>query len=122
MEKLITITEGGVQCDELGCNWKDTTAKDYSLWLNKPCPKCGKGVIITQEELEAMEHMNVMVDLINKLGEALRGKSNKLDKDKVIDIRRLLSMNESERKIAKLFNIGRGTVRCIKNGRTWSWL
>lgn len=70
MEKIITITEGGVQCDELGCNWKDTTAKDYSLWLNRPCPKCGKGIIITQEELEAVGHMNAMVDLINAFGEA----------------------------------------------------
>lgn len=70
MEKIITITEGGVQCDEIGCDWKDTTVKDYSLWLNKPCPKCGKGVIITQEEMDAVKHMNTLADLINALGEA----------------------------------------------------
>lgn len=52
----------------------------------------------------------------------LRGKSNKLDQDKVLEIRRLLDLKQSERKIAKLFNIGRGTVRCIKSKITWNWL
>ena len=59
----------GVQCDEQGCDWR---SNDLIVeWLNKPCPKCGKGIIITPEELEyckKMESGNVstMIDALGR--------------------------------------------------------
>lgn len=42
----------GVRCDEPGCGWTEATPRDQVLgkWYMKPCPRCGKGIIINRLE------------------------------------------------------------------------
>jgi hypothetical protein len=41
-----------VKCDEAGCDWiQDCSQESIPDWHRKPCPKCGKGEIINDEEL-----------------------------------------------------------------------
>lgn len=50
-------------------------------------------------------------------------KDNKLSISDVLSIRDMFNNSGlSERKIAKLFNVGKSSVRLIKLGKTWSWL
>lgn len=46
-----------VRCDEYGCGWEQELEenKDILKWTNVPCPKCGKGVIVNDEESALME-------------------------------------------------------------------
>ncbi len=44
----------GVKCDEDGCGWRKDGV-DIKEWLKVPCPKCGKGEIITEEEMRLLE-------------------------------------------------------------------
>ena len=58
----------GVKCDEVGCGWSlEIPADQFHNWHNKPCPKCGKGVIINDEEMVvfrlAMDGNQIMKDL-----------------------------------------------------------
>jgi hypothetical protein len=46
----------------------------------------------------------------------------KLSKGDVYKIRRLLSLGTLQRKIAKRFNVDRGTISAIKQKRNWKWL
>lgn len=47
-----------VKCDEPGCGWsqeiKPSTIED---WHNKPCPECGDGVIVNDEDLSVFYAM-----------------------------------------------------------------
>ena len=41
-----------VSCDKDGCGWIIPCVQDdIPTWHNKPCPKCGKGVIVNDKEL-----------------------------------------------------------------------
>ena len=52
-----------VCCDEPGCGWcQAITAADMPGWLNKPCPKCGKGVIVTPLELAEFQRICPLVE------------------------------------------------------------
>ncbi len=45
-----------VKCDAPGCDWTQEVEKDQMVeWHKKPCPKCGQGEIIADEELIALE-------------------------------------------------------------------
>lgn len=42
-----------VKCDEPGCGWVQSLPTNEAIreWHRKPCPKCGKGEIVTDAEL-----------------------------------------------------------------------
>ena len=44
----------------------------------------------------------------------------KLDKDKILQIRNLLSKDLVQEKIAKIFGVGQNTISAIKTGKRWS--
>lgn len=57
-------------------------------------------------------------------GTSARGSQSpvsKLKESDVLEIRRLLP-NHSQYFIAKLFNVSRGTISCIKSGKNWGWM
>ena len=64
-----------VQCDDPDCDFKTdagfenlTAQQGVDLmktdWLNTPCPKCGRGVIVNEDEISVLE---MMIEL-EKLG------------------------------------------------------
>lgn len=56
--------EHEVMCDEPGCGWTQKCAiDDVPAWHNKPCPTCGKGVIVSDDDMVVF----VMVDAAMKL-------------------------------------------------------
>ena len=52
-----------IQCDE-GCGWvSECKLKDMAAWHNKPCPQCGKGVIINDAELRGVDTLLKLIEL-----------------------------------------------------------
>ena len=44
--------KAAVKCDEHGCGWaQETTIVGIRKWLHAPCPECGKGEIVTDDEI-----------------------------------------------------------------------
>ena len=62
--------EGGLQCDNPKCDWKDTTIKDSDLeqHLNALCPKCGEN-ILTEEDYNSFLKLQEIIDFVNSLTE-----------------------------------------------------
>lgn len=61
--EMIGIEDITVVCDETACDWeKKVDAYEFPAWLNKPCPKCNKGTILTQTELDAFNEVSAMID------------------------------------------------------------
>jgi len=48
--------------------------------------------------------------------------NNKLTEDNVKEIRLLLASGIPQRKLAKKYNISRGTIQNIRNKKSWGWL
>lgn len=57
---------GGIKCDNPTCDFKDMSVeyKDFPVWLNKPCPKCGCN-LLTQKDLDALKVLLGLVNIIN---------------------------------------------------------
>ncbi len=66
--EAVTIEVGGIKCDNPECGYTDPTAKreNFKDYLNKPCPECGEN-LLTQEDIDAVEAMEVMAKEINGL-------------------------------------------------------
>lgn len=59
----------GVKCDS--CDWHDETETDIRRWHKVQCPKCNDCVIITDEDLAALELMEAMCQVATVLEGAL---------------------------------------------------
>ena len=46
----------------------------------------------------------------------------KLTRENVLQIRELIKSGKSQRKIAAIFGVNRGSISCIYSGRNWKWL
>lgn len=47
-----------VKCDEPGCGWKQEVDLTMAAeWHNRPCPRCGKGVIINDWEMRLLKRI-----------------------------------------------------------------
>ncbi len=71
MRKLIEITqETLIQCDNPLCDYviknetKDINA-DISMYINKPCPKCGEN-LLTEEDYHTSKKLLKYVNFMNK--------------------------------------------------------
>jgi hypothetical protein len=43
-------------CEEKGCHWKAEIRPDeVYAWRNKPCPKCGKGIMVSDDDVAGFE-------------------------------------------------------------------
>jgi len=43
-----------VKCDEKGCSWLvKCGVYELKAWHNTPCPECGKGIIVNDEDMGA---------------------------------------------------------------------
>jgi len=64
MDEMLNIS--GIKCDH--CDFKDETVefKDYGLWLNKPCPKCGEN-LLTREDYDFCTMMYGMNNMFAEL-------------------------------------------------------
>ena len=58
-----------VRCDNENCDWRlECNRQDIPSWHHVPCPLCGQGEIVTDEdmallsELEALESQNTTLD------------------------------------------------------------
>jgi len=49
-----------VKCDEPGCLFKQET-KDIKQWVNKKCPICFKGIIITKAEWRLFKFIRLLL-------------------------------------------------------------
>ena len=48
----VEIRDTAVKCDEAGCDWEQKVAwSSVPEWHLKPCPKCGKGHIVSDGDL-----------------------------------------------------------------------
>jgi hypothetical protein len=62
----------GVKCDEMGCSWSEECEKsEIKKWHNVPCPSCGKGCIITDEEMALLDYVLELEKLSQESGEPL---------------------------------------------------
>ena len=53
-----------VTCDTDGCGFECDT-DDLSKWHNVKCPKCGQGVLITDEDIRTFNSFIGVVDMLN---------------------------------------------------------
>lgn len=55
-----------VVCDEDGCDWiQEIDLDGVTNWYNKPCPICGKGIIINDDDIASYNSMMSGVDAVN---------------------------------------------------------
>ena len=81
--------------------------------------------------LELITRSEQMIHAVNVLGRKIgnftsgkdkKGGSHKLTEKKVLRIRKLLKEGLSQYKIAEMFDISRGAIEGIDNGKNWAWL
>ncbi len=76
--------ENIIRCDENGCGWEQPCElKNMGDWYNKPCPKCGKGVIINTEELFLAGMLNALKMQDDMLGPELPRETIHIDSAKL---------------------------------------
>ncbi|MFX0208406.1 MAG: helix-turn-helix domain-containing protein [Candidatus Hodarchaeota archaeon] len=70
------------------------------------------------------QHLYQGTDWHNAHDRMVRGKNNfaKLKEKEVLEIRRLSDFGISGRKLAKIFNVSKGTIYRIKNRQSWTWI
>jgi len=51
MDESIGLNIKGIKCDTPHCNYRDEDVpfEDYSNWVNKPCPVCGRSLLTLQD-------------------------------------------------------------------------
>lgn len=55
-----------VQCDESGCGWiQDCKFSDIPKWYQKVCPKCGKGQVISDNDMLVYRLVETALNLSN---------------------------------------------------------
>jgi hypothetical protein len=65
---LIEFEVRGIECDNERCDFGDPNvlAKDFPIWINKPCPKCGSN-LLTYDDWELVDRMMAFTNLTNEL-------------------------------------------------------
>ncbi len=68
MSKKCEAKECNIHCDEPGCGWSHAMDfADIPSWHKKPCPKCGKGEIISDADLVTYRMMAAIVAVSNEI-------------------------------------------------------
>lgn len=68
---LINLNIKGIKCDN--CDYRDNDAdfKDYSQYLDSPCPWCGS-ILLTQKDFRTIKKIAKIANFINRIGRLLR--------------------------------------------------
>ena len=64
MKQALTLSIGGIKCDNCDYRNDDVKVEDYNQWLNKPCPKC-EANLLTQADYDNVQKMLSLVDILN---------------------------------------------------------
>jgi len=68
MSKAIEMSGLAVRCGNDDCNfYKDITADEFYDYVNKPCPKCGKPALLTDDDAAMFEAIKSTVEFINSI-------------------------------------------------------
>jgi len=60
------IVKINVKCDENCCGWtKNVTITEILQWHNKLCPKCNKGIIVSDEDMEVFSILSLVEQIDN---------------------------------------------------------
>jgi hypothetical protein len=64
--KGVTITGGGLKCDNPLCDYKDMSipTTEYKKYVDCPCPKCGSN-LLTKADYRSSKIINGIVKVIN---------------------------------------------------------
>lgn len=88
------------------------------------CHKCDNPSCVNPDHLFLGTNSDNMLDMVKKGRAPNRKGSNhgmaKLNEDKVKEIKRLLSNGSTMYAVAKAYNVTFGTIRNIKNDKTWT--
>lgn len=78
MKDKVEIEDGGLLCDNINCDYHDTTIlyKDYKDWINRPCPKCGEN-LLTLEDYNRSVLIHKTVEMYNSLTEEEKAEMKK---------------------------------------------
>ncbi len=78
----IEVKTSGIKCDNVKCNWNDSTVEfnDLKDWINKRCPDCGEN-LLTLEDFNNAQTLMQAVTIINSLKPDELKELNKLCKD-----------------------------------------
>ena len=84
--KAVDLNIKGIKCDGDNCDYKDETVefKDYGVWLNKPCPRCGSN-LLTQKDLDITRILIKLANIINWFAKPFI-KPNKNTKKVTVDV------------------------------------
>ncbi len=56
-----------VQCDEKGCGWSEIVDREnIQSWHKKACPECGRGEILTDEDMGYFYLVTALTDAQDK--------------------------------------------------------
>ena len=87
---------GRVKCDEEGCGWSadidysqdngDSLEKALSEWYHTPCPECGEGEIITDEDMKTAMLLDSFVVVDRAVIERLKSAGKEVPKGKTIHV------------------------------------
>lgn len=65
MANIDIISNDHLKCDNTNCDYKvDVPRKEWSEWINKPCPKCGENLLTHDDYVNAVA-LHTAIDLIN---------------------------------------------------------
>ena len=67
MKDALSVNIKGIKCDNPDCDYKDMEVpfSDYTNWLNKPCPKCGKN-LLTEQDYQMCKVMLNLADIVRE--------------------------------------------------------
>lgn len=70
----------GVKCDQPGCGWAWETG-NWKVWVQKACPKCGKGEIITKKEVAILRIFQAAEGVMRVMAAVFRIETQKVRVD-----------------------------------------
>lgn len=70
---LLTLIPHGMKCDNPSCDWMDMSIdfKDYAVYVNKPCPKCGENLFTEKCAKRTIKNVKRVIFIGNLLSKVM---------------------------------------------------